>query len=81
MTRGAFVSYALSCGVCSLMMLTHIFADISSEDPTGRLSAFQADPNLYSKVLIVGALAAIGLAHIRTEKRPRSCPCCGESRW
>ena len=60
-TQGGLLSYAVSCGIASALAL----GGMSVADPTGRLGAFGANPNEYSQVLLIGTLAAIGIAYIR----------------
>jgi O-antigen ligase len=74
-TSGALYSYAISCGFASILILAGMAEGNRSERETeGREYAFGVDPNLYSMLLMVGALAAIGLAHIRWDKRALRLP-------
>jgi O-antigen ligase len=69
LVRGALFSYALSCGIAAAMILTGTGQDeYLSAHMGGRASGFGSDPNLYGKVLMVGVLVAIGIAHIRRDK-------------
>lgn len=67
-TGGALFSFSLSCGIASAMLLGGIVGDSGALTETGRLFTFGESQNLYSKFLMVGALAAVGLAHVRREK-------------
>ncbi len=67
--RGALSAYAIACGVASLMTLTGLAGEELPEWITqGREWVFGADPNLYGKRLMIGVVAAIGVAHIRRNK-------------
>jgi O-antigen ligase len=68
-TRGALLSFALSCGIASLMVWAGIAQDDFLDSRTGgRQFGFGTDPNLYSKMLLVGIFVAIGVAHVRKDK-------------
>jgi len=75
MFRGAPFSFAIACGVAAIMLLTGFVEETLSEAETGgREFAFGTDPNLYGKLIAVGAIVAIGIAHIRRDKRIASLP-------
>lgn len=68
-TRTALFSFVLSSGISAAMMLLGWTTDVyGSGGMSGRESAFGIDPNLYSKMLIVGVVVAIGIGHVRREK-------------
>jgi O-antigen ligase len=74
-TRGGLLSFCVSCAVVSVMIITGTSVDADQAVALGgRLSAFGADPNIYSGILIIGALAAIGIAHERKDRIKRSWP-------
>lgn len=64
-TRGALLAYAISCGVSSILSLAGMVEVPQSQLSEGRLSAFGLNANEYSQTLLVGTLAAVGIAHIR----------------
>lgn len=71
----ALFSYVTSCVTASVLTLSGLAVDhYKTMLRGGRETAFGADPNLYSMVLMAGILAAIGLAHIRKEKHALRVP-------
>ncbi len=71
LTQGALLSFSIGCALSSVLILTGTTLDVDkTEVYQGRLSAFGADPNLYARILMVGVVLCIGIAHARRE-RPR----------
>jgi O-antigen ligase len=68
-TRRALYSFAVGCGVASIMILTGaVEASVTEFKTEGREFAFGADPNIFGKLLAVGAIVAIGVASIRRDR-------------
>jgi O-antigen ligase len=67
-TRGALLSYAISCGIMATLILSGVVDVEESSLTGGRLTALGLNPNEYSEMLLVGVLVAIGLGHIRRQK-------------
>jgi len=67
--RGALLSFVASCAACAGLTLLGTLANVEMIRSMGdRVSAFGMNPNLYAKTLIFGAIAALGLAHVRRDK-------------
>jgi O-antigen ligase len=68
--RGALFSFAAATGLASIMTVTGLAVDPTLDFITGgREAAFGADPNIYSLFLVIGMIVAVGLAHVRKNRR------------
>jgi len=73
--RGALYSFAIASSTASIMMFAGLAeGNLTELETSGREFVFGADPNLYGSLLAIGVLVAIGLAHIRQDKRISSLP-------
>jgi hypothetical protein len=73
--RGSLCVYSIACGFASILLVTGLAeGELTEWETRGREYAFGANPNLYGKLLVVGWLVTIGLAHIRKEEHVFSLP-------
>lgn len=72
--RGALLAFAVSCGTAAVMTYLGLNEDVYSSIYQERMMGLGRNPNLYAKMLGIGALAAIGLGHVRREKITKYLP-------